>query len=599
LSFYIKLHGFLDPRILVAMNGYLAAGGAVPPFFILLTLVLSSVVVVSLILTKFKQSLLVGYFLCGLLLANSGVLDWAGVGSEGVISALSEIGIVLLLFTLGIEFSLSELKALKRPALVGGGLQVGLTIASTMVVAMLFGAPWNHALILGFAVSLSSTAVSLKSFQDLGLPESPQARVTLGIAIFQDLAAILFMVLMPAIASVGVESLGADAEQAPGLGSALLKGALFTLSIIILSRHGFPQMLDAVARTRSRELFTVTVVGLCAAVALVSGLLGLSPALGAFAAGVVVSESIYSHRVLSDVLPFKDLFLTVFFVSVGLLIDTTVLIENWASITGITLLILILKGAITAIAARASGLRLGSWITTAAALCSTGEFSIVLLNRANDFKIFNAQWEQVLLASTAISMGLIPTLMKWSLGAVDKLKGRKSASICRWEEEVGMVHQIEELQDHIIICGYGPVGRNLHRNLKMAHVPVVVLEMNAETVKTLISQGIMALFADARDLEALEAAQFKKARGIAITFPDKEVAVATTHMVRDHNPGIIVYARSKFSADTQELYEAGVTHVMHDEEQSGRAMIRSVMQCYSANLDEDWADELNEPAGAQ
>lgn len=562
------------------MLDVLAAGVAVPPFFILLTLVLSSVVVVSLVFNKFSQSLLVGYFLCGIILANSGVLEWAGVADTGVIAALSEIGVVLLLFTLGIEFSLGELKSLRRPALLGGGVQVGLTVLVTLGIAMLLGLSFKHALIVGFAVSLSSTAVSLKTFQDMGLPDSPQGRTALGIAIFQDLAAILFMVLLPA--------LGGGEGEGGGLMMAMVKGGLFMLGIIVLSRHGFPQMLDAVARTRSRELFTVTVVGMCAAVALVSGLLGLSPALGAFAAGVVVSESIYSHRVLSDILPFKDLFLTVFFVSVGLLIDLDEVKDHWLTIATATVAILVLKGAIVAMAAKMSGLRMGTWLTTAAALASTGEFSIVLLNRAGDFNILTPHWEQILLASTAISMGLVPTLMKSSLGIVQKMRRHQAADACRKDVEMGMGGQIHGISDHIIICGYGPVGRNLHANLRRANVRVIVMEMNPVTVKELMRAGVKCLFADAKDREALEVAHIERARGIAITFPDKEAALGALRTAREMNPGIVVYARSKFAPEVEELQRAGVDHVLYDEEQSGLALTRAVMRCYSADIDPDW-----------
>ena len=255
-----------------------AAGGEVPPFFMLLTLVFGSVVVISLILTKLKQSLLVGYFLCGLVIANSGVLQTFGLEDTKYISALSELGIVLLLFTLGIEFSVKELIRMKRTIFLGGGIQIGVTALVTTVAVMLMNLPLAHALILGGVVALSSTAVSIKSFQDMMMSETPQAKVTLGVAIAQDLVAILFMVMIPVLA-------GEAGVSGFPLAMALGKGVLFTLSILVLSRYGFPQMLDAVARTRSRELFTITVVGLCGAVALLSGVLGLSPALGAFAAG--------------------------------------------------------------------------------------------------------------------------------------------------------------------------------------------------------------------------------------------------------------------------------------------------------------------------
>lgn len=559
----------------------LAAGAAVPPFFTLLTLVLSSVVVVSLLFSRFKQSLLVGYFLCGLILANSGALAWAGVADDNLIHSLSEVGIVLLLFTIGIEFSIKELKALKRAFLMGGGVQVGLCILVTLLIGWAFNLSWEVALILGFMLSLSSTAVSLKTFQDLGLPDSPQGKTTLGIAIFQDLAAILFMILVPAIAS----SSGSDEV---GLIGALFKGVSFTLGMLVLSKFGLPQILDAVAQTKSRELFTVTVIGLCAAVAMVSGVLGLSPALGAFAAGVVVSESIYSHRVLSDVLPFKDLFLTIFFVSVGLLIDLSVVMNEWVIISIISLGLIILKGSIVLLSAKLAGLQTGRALLVSAALCSTGEFSIVILNRAMDFEIFNTDWEQIILASTALSMGVVPSLMKLMIPFSNRIRHLKHEIRSAHERSLSLKDQIKQLEDHVIICGYGPVGQNLHENLAAHHIPVVILEMNPKTVKELIAKGHMALYGDAKEAESLELVAIKNARGIALTFPDKDLAVTTAGVARQHKPDILMYARCKFKADLPAYQNASINHILLDEEQSGRAMIKSVMQCYSTDFDERW-----------
>jgi CPA2 family monovalent cation:H+ antiporter-2 len=445
---------------------------------------------------------------------------------------------------------------------------------------MLLGLNISQGLLLGFAFSLSSTAVSMKSFQEMGLPESPQARTALGMAIYQDLAAILFMVLIPPLLS--------DEGGSGSVFLALAKGAAFTACIIALSRRGFPQMLDAVARTRSRELFTITVIGLCAGVALVSGLLGLSPALGAFAAGIVVSESIYSHRVLSDILPFKDLFLTVFFVSVGLLVDIDKMMQFWPFILAATFTIILIKGVIVAFAARWAGLRKGSWLVTSAALCSTGEFSIVLLNRASEFEALSGRWEQVLLASTALSMGLVPTLMKSSLGWSEKIRRSSKAFCGQAHETLGIGPQVESLHDHVIICGYGPVGQNLHRNLEEANIEVVVLETNPETVKRLHAEGILCLFADAADKESLELAHTERARGIAFTFPEEQAVLKAMHGAQELNPEIRVYARAKFVDQAERLKNAGVHFVLHDEEQSGRAMISAVMRCYEADIEPNW-----------
>lgn len=562
----------------------LAAGGAVPPIFVLLTLVLSSVVIVSLLFARLKQSLLVGYFICGLILSNSGLLDWAGVGDIKVVQDLSEIGIVLLLFTLGIEFSVKELKALRRPALLGGGIQVSLCILIAMGVGMSLGFDWRSSLLLGFMVCLSSTAVSLKTFQDMHMPESPQARVTLGMALFQDLMTILFMVLLPVIVSETSDS-GSD------LLYALLKGVGFTVFLIVISRFGLPQMLDAVAKSRSRELFTVTVIGLCAAVALLSGVLGLSPALGAFAAGVVVSESIYSHRVLSDILPFKDLFLTIFFVSVGLLIDLELVMQEWVWVLLISVVLILLKGGIVYLAARLSGLQSNRSFVVAAALCSMGEFSIVVLNRSMDLQVFNTRVEQLILASTALSMALVPTLMKVAVKFCKRCNESNRGGAKKENEKeslMGMVGQMEHMEDHVIICGYGPVGQNLHANLKSLHIPVVIMEMNPDTIKSLLNEGHFALFADARDREGLMAARVEHARGIAVTFPDKTTSLTILQTAHEINETLLRYARCKFKSDIEAFEKAEVDHILLDEEHCGRAMIKRVMLSYSDEFDESW-----------
>ncbi|MBT8036811.1 MAG: cation:proton antiporter [Verrucomicrobiae bacterium] len=563
------------------MPNFLGSAGTVPAFFVLLTLILSSVVVVSLVLARFRQSLLVGYFLCGLVLANSGILVWAGADSSEMIHALSEIGIILLLFTLGVEFSVNELKNLRRPAFLGGGVQMLLCALAGTGVVVLMGLPVRHAIVIGFAIALSSTAVSLKSFQDMRQPDSPQGRVALGMALFQDLAVIFFMVLLPVI-------LNAGGNPVVDLSLALVKGVAFCVGAVFLSRYGIPQMLSAVALTRSRELFTVTVVGLCTAVAVLSGLLGLSPALGAFAAGVVVSGSIYSHRVLAEVLPLKDLFLTLFFVSIGLLIDLDSVIAHWHLIVCGTFLIIVIKGSIVAFAARLSGLRMGDWLITAAALSSTGEFSIVLLNRATELEALSPVIEQVLLVCTAVTMGVVPFLMKLSVPAAVKLRAHLSRKPgTRSDRNLGMGGKIEGLTDHVIICGYGPVGRNLHENLRKSNVRAVIIEMNASTVKKLLNEGTKCIFADAGQRVALKLARLKYARAIAYTFPHKEVALGALPIIREINPSILVFGRTKFESEAAELLRAGVNHVLHDEEESGRAMTHAVMDCYTATLDEE------------
>ena len=563
-----------------------ASAGEISPLFGLLTLVLVGVVLVSLILLRFRQSLLVGYFLSGVLLANSGLLDWVGADSSDL-DRLAELGVILLLFTLGLEFSLTEIKHLRRVALLGGGLQVGLVGLVSGATCVFFGFPFPVAIALAVAIALSSTAVSIKAFHDLGMADSPAARLALGVAIFQDILVIFFMIILPPLLGQGSGSMTA------GIGIAVLKGILFLAACWFLSRRGIPQILHAVARTRSRELFTVTVVGLCAAVAFGAVQLNLSAALGAFAAGLVVSESIYSHRVLADILPFRDLFLTIFFVSIGLLIDLGEVASNWALITSVTLIILVIKFGAGFLAAKRLGVGLRPCLLAAAALASTGEFSLVLFERIADFGVFESwpELEQVLLVSTAIGMGFVPALMRfsdWLVPALERrgwLQGKADPVV-----ELTPEGEREALSGHVIVCGYGPVGRVLQESLAKCNIGALILELNADTVHEMVGHGILGLYADARQPEALEMAGVERARGIAFTFPDVDAAIAGMRLARQRNPEILVYARAKFTVEADRLREEGADHVFHDEQESGQALIKCVLTSY---VEQDVLDDFS------
>lgn len=552
----------------------LAAADHVAPVVALLGMVLGSVIVVSLILVKARQSLLVGYFLCGVVLANTGLTSWLGESPEEAISVLAELGVVLLMFTLGIEFSLRELMHLKRVVLGGGGAQMFLTTVIGMGVGWFLGLDGAGLLVVGFAMALSSTAVSIKSFQDMGQPDSPGARMALGVAIFQDLAVIFFMVVLPSL--VG--------EDAGGMGPiffALGKGLLFLGLCWVLSIYVVPHLLHAVATSRSRELFTVTVVGLCAIIAWGANWFGLSLALGAFAGGLVVSESIYSHKVLADVLPFKDLFLTVFFVSVGLLIDLeAVWASAWVIGLGVVGIILV-KGVIVAAVAKRMGLRLRQALVAGAALSSSGEFSLVLLNRAADLGGLSPEIGQILLASTAISMALVPTLMRGAAPLSGRLEKWPIFHHHETHDELRDGAQVNAMREHVVICGYGPVGQALHEEMNRLSVPVVVIEMNAATVRDLHKRGVQVLFADATNAQTMELARIKDARALAFTFPEPKLALEGIRAARNLNPEIVTFARAKFANGVEMLQKGGVHHIFHDEVTSGQAMVSAVLGCYS------------------
>ena len=554
----------------------LAAGASsVTPFFGMLALVLVLAVFVSLVLVKLRQSLLVGYFLCGILIANSGVLVLVGVPPDDpMIGNLGELGVILLMFTLGLEFSLGELRHLWRVALIGGGVQVALTATIATACARFAGIAWPEAIVLSVAVALSSTAVAMKSFQEIGQPNNPGARVALGVALFQDILVILFILLLPAIYG---RNEGSTIGQ---IAWALTKGTLFLGSAVLLGRYGNTLLLHAVARTRSRELFTLTIIGTCAAVALAGEALDLSLALGAFAAGLVLSESIYSHRILSDILPFKDLFLTIFFVSVGLMIDVGTLINEWVFVLIGTFVILAIKGSIVFGVTRLLKLPLRPALLATASLASTGEFSLVLLKKAGGFQPFNPAVEQLLLACTAVTMGLVPSLMRGAgpFGRWLESKGVRSGPK-RAPAALAPTEAVRKISDHAIICGYGPVGKSLNEALRKCDVPTLVLELNAETVRELKDKGQPVLFADAAHPEALDLAGIERARFVAFTFPAVAVTLAALPVLRVKNPGILVFARAKFQAEVEQL-RAHDVQVIQDERESAIAMIENAMGAY-------------------
>ncbi|MGD7654275.1 MAG: cation:proton antiporter [Verrucomicrobiales bacterium] len=555
--------------------GWLAMGAAnVSPLFALLTLVLVMAVLVSLVFVRFQQSLLVGYLACGVVIGNFGLMWATGIdpGSD-VIANFAEIGVVLLMFTLGIEFSISELRHLWRVALFGGGLQVAVTGLIAGVLAAAVGFRFSDCVVLGIAVSLSSTAVAMKSFQDMGQTQNPGARSSLGIALFQDLLVIVVFLVMPVVYQGG----GRIGEQ---LGVAALKGVVFLICAGLLGRYGITPLLHAVAKTRSRELFTLTVIGLCVGIAYGGAVFQLSLALGAFAAGLVVSESIYSHRILSDILPFKDLFLAIFFISVGLMIDLSVVAEHWMKVLLGGTAILVVKGAIVFGVLKVMKLPGRPALLAAGSLASTGEFSLILLGEAGRYDALDPATEQVLLVTTAVTMAFVPALM------------RGAGPLALWLEKKGVLakHQtapgrvsprraIKQIEDHAVICGYGPVGRSLNEALKRCGVDTLVMELNVETVRELKEEGQPVLFADATHPEALDLAGIQRARLVAFTFPAVEMTAAAVPLVRERNPGIFIFGRAKFGAEANRLRALDVK-VIHDERESAVAMVREAVSSY-------------------
>lgn len=556
----------------------LAAAEGLPPLFTLLALMLTAVVGVSLLLLRLQQSLLAGYFLCGVLLANSGVLDLLGGGeTEASITQMSEFGVMLLMFTLGLEFSLGELRYLRRQAFAGGGWQMGTCIALTGTAAWAFtDLPWAGIVLLAVALAMSSTAVSLKSFQDLGLESSPGARMALAVAIFQDLFIIVFFLFLPLLLNGGG---GADEPSLLArTGSLLGRGGLFVVLAGVSARWIIPSLLHAVTRTRNRELFTLSVVGSCLGLAFIGGLLQLGLALGAFVAGLAVSESIYKHRILADILPIKDLFLTLFFVSVGLMVDLSVAAAHWPAILALTVVLMLAKTGLITLIARRLGLAHRQALMAGIGLSSAGEFSLVLLQKAGPAGLWSPAAQQTLIAAAALSMGLLPACIRFGepLGAWLEKRGwgRHHPLL---PDSAPLRQKLSALSGHAIICGHGPVGRQLKEAFLNEGVPTLIVELNADTVRELKKQGQAVLFADATHEETWQLTRLQQARLVAFTFPDATLTKEALALIRELRPDVPVITRARFASDVERLKRLGATVVINDEVEAARAVVEQAL----------------------
>ena len=571
------------------------ASAEMPPLFALLAVMLLSVVTVSLFFLRARQSLLVAYFICGIIIANSGVLHaLGGEQSEGGIKHMAEFGVILLLFTLGLEFSLSDLKHVRRWAFLGGGIQVAVCLAAGIGISLAWSFTLPQSIVLGTALALSSTAISVKSFQDMGLQTRTGAKFAIAVAILQDLFVIAFFLILPLLmpSADDAESGGAWFTR---ISTLLGEGALFLIVTWALAKWVFPWLLHTVAKSRSRELFTLTVFGMCIGVAFFGALLDMSLALGAFVAGLAVSETIYKHRILADVQPLKDLFLTLFFVSVGLLIEMRSVLAHWPVILGITIVIMVSKALLLLGLARWLGVRWQSAMLGAISLSSVGEFSVVLLQRFSATNPFSAQLEQTLLASCALSMGLVPMLMRWGMGWGEKLEERMpSRRMAAPQNPAQEKQRMKTLKDHAIICGYGPVGQRLVSALESEGVSTLVIELNADTVRDLHRQGHLVIFADVTHTETWDLVRVEHARLVAFTFPLTEVTTAAHHLLREHNQEVTVMARTKFRAEAKRLKAQGVDIVIHDEKESANAMVREALGEWGASDDDDDGDDKSE-----
>ena len=517
---------------------------------------------------RLRAPTIMGFLLTGVLAGPQG---FGLIGASEQVSVLAEIGVVLLLFTVGIEVSLKDLLKIKKFVLVGGSLQVILTILAVFAILYRIGIPAGEAMMLGFLVSLSSTAIVLRIIQKKEQFDSIYGRTTLGILIFQDIAVVPMMLIVPFLP-------GAIQATADSPWLILAKGLALIAFVILSAKWVVPKVLYNIAKTEDRELFLLSIVAICLSVAWISSLAGLSLALGAFLAGLIISESPYSHQAFGNIMPLRDAFTSFFFISIGMLLDIGFLLQNPGYIIIISAAAIALKALITGFAVSTLGLPLRISVLVGLALSQIGEFSFILSKVGLDAGVLSPHSYQLFLDVAVLTMGATAILMAVSPRVADgvlrlplphKFKnGSYSAP-----QTVNKANK-----DHLIIVGYGVNGRNLARSAKAQGIIYAILEMDPEIVKSEVRKEEPIYYGDAVRENVLMHVNIKEARVMVIAISDPAATRRITELATRLNSDLFIIPRTRYLEEMKPLHDLGANEVIPEEYETSIEIFSRVME---------------------
>jgi CPA2 family monovalent cation:H+ antiporter-2 len=531
-----------------------------------------------LVCSRLRVPAIVGFLLAGVLTGPDGL---GLVKAVHEVEVLAEIGIVLLLFTIGLEFSLAKLLQIRQTVLLGGALQVGLTLLAVYGLARWSGQASGPAVLLGFLLSLSSTAIVLKLLQERAEIDSPHGRAALGILIFQDLAVVLMMLVTPLLGgSGGGSALSLLALAGKGLGIVAL--------LLVLAQRIVPWTLFQVARTRSGEVFSLSVVLICLAIAWLTSLVGLSLGLGAFLAGLILSESEYGHAALSGILPLRDVFSSFFFVSVGMLLDLGLFGRQPGTILLVTALVIGGKALLAGAAGLALRLPPRTLMLVSLALAQVGEFSFVLARLGLQYKLLAPETYQLFLATSVLTMAATPFLLRLGHYAVQAIARLPLPSGLKARlEEVSQVPETRQpLRDHLVIVGFGTNGQNVARAARAAAIPYLILELNAETVRREKKRGEPIAYGDATHEAVLRHLHIEAARVVVLGVSDPTATRRITELVRRLSPRVHLIVRTQYVHEIAPLYRLGANDVVAGEYETSVEVFTRVLLKYLVPRDE-------------
>ncbi len=527
-------------------------------------IILAASIVIIVISSRFKIPAVAGFLITGMLIGPHAL---GLVKNIAEIELFAEIGIVLMIFIVGIEFSLRRLKQIRTLIIKAGGGQVVITILVVVLIAIALGFKIQNSVFFGFLVSLSSTAIVIKLLQDRQEVDSPQGRINLGVLLFQDLCVVPMIVLVPLLALKGELNIE----------TTLIKVAVAGVSvagIIVAARFLMPPILNLIVKTRLKEIFIIGSLFLCLGMAYATYELGLSLALGAFVAGIIISESRYSTQVTSDILPFKEGFNSIFFISVGMLLDLGFVYQNYLTALSLGAGIFLLKAIIVFALVLLLKYPMRIAVICGAGLAQIGEFSFIIARLGFDYQLISTDMYQAFLASSVLTMIFTPFAFNLSPKVAVKLtKGKMVFPVKKKTES-------EKFTNHVVIVGAGVSGKTLARVLNETGVKYIFIELNPDTIKRLAEEGEIVVYGDASRLTILEEAQVKTARAIVFVISDPFIIHYAIANARRLNKNLYIIVRTRHVSDIDGLYQAGADMVFAEEYEASIEIVARVMSLY-------------------
>src|SRR5881296_1689067 len=536
-----------------------------------LAVIFSGSLLVLLAFDRLKLPALPGFIVAGMLLGPNAL---ALVSDPRDVEGLAEVGVILLLFTIGIEFSLSRLKEMGRQIFAAGFSQMAFTVAAALAVGSAFLGNWRVALFLGFLIALSSTAIVLKVLTDTSEIDAPHGRLATGVLIFQDLCVVPIMLVLPFLA-------GKAEGGVVGLLIALAKAALVVVGVIIAARTIVPRALAEILKTRSRELFLIAVILIGTLTALGTAAAGASLALGAFLAGLIISGSDYGPQTLAELIPFRDVFISLFFVAVGMLVQLDVIRDH---IVLTLVAVAVIMGGKTLSAAVGPALLGYSGrvaLLAGVAVSQIGEFSFVLAKGGRVAGLLPDLLYQQFLGVAVITMLVTPFLLQGGPTLLDALE--KVVPLDRLLPGFrprGLTPVHEQIKDHVIVAGYGLNGRNLTAALRSIHAPYLIVELNAQTIRKARTEGEPAFYGDATREEILRALGIDRARMLVAAISDPAATRRMVRVARGLNPGVHIIARTRYVVEIPELIRLGANDVIPEEFETSIEIFARVLAYY-------------------